>query len=83
MRRHPLLPRIGAVLGGLIVLAGLVALARYRPPLPHISSITGPFTATALRDLLLGLAWLLSKLLLIDRIYAHGLDHPVLIGRIG
>jgi DNA-binding SARP family transcriptional activator len=59
-RRHPLLARIAATAGVLLALAALVALGLFRPPLPHVASITGPLTTTAIRDGALCVAWLLT-----------------------
>jgi DNA-binding SARP family transcriptional activator len=59
-RRHPHLPRVAAAGGVLLALGALAALGRFRPPLPHISSLTGPLTSTAVQDGVLCLAWLLS-----------------------
>lgn len=58
--RHPLLPRIAATVGVLLTLAALLALARFRPPLPHISSLLGPLTSATVRDGLLCIIWLIS-----------------------
>lgn len=58
--RHPHLPRIIAGVGVLLALAALGALWRYRPPLPHISSFTGPLTSKAVQDGVICLAWLLT-----------------------
>jgi DNA-binding SARP family transcriptional activator len=59
-RWHPLLVKLGAAAGGLLALAALVALWRYRPPLPHVASLTASLTLTALRDGALCVAWLLA-----------------------
>lgn len=60
LRRHPFLPRLVAAVGLLLAVAGLVALGRYRPPLPHLASLTGPLTSTTLRNGALCVAWLLA-----------------------
>lgn len=60
MRRRALLPRIGAASGALLALAALATLSVFRPALPHVPSLTGPVTATAVQQVALCLAWLLA-----------------------
>jgi len=55
-----LLPRIGAAAGALLALAALAKLSVSRPALPHVPSLTGPVTATAVQEVALCLAWLLA-----------------------
>lgn len=66
MRRwhHPVLPRIGAAVGVLVILAAATVLWHFRPSLPHISLSTPP-TTTALRQGLLCVVWLLALYLLL------------------
>jgi hypothetical protein len=59
-RRHPHLPRIAAAGGVLLALGALAILGRFRPPLPHIASLTGSLTSAAVQDGVLCLVWLLS-----------------------
>lgn len=59
-RRHPHLPRVAAAAGVLLALGALAVLGRFRPPLPHIASLTGPLTSAAVQDGVLCLVWLLS-----------------------
>jgi len=75
-RRHPVLPRVAAAVGVVVILAAAAALWHFRPSLPHITFAT-PVTTAIIRQGLLCVIWLLASYILFTMLIraAHVLIH--------
>jgi DNA-binding SARP family transcriptional activator len=75
-RRHPVLPRVAAAVGVVVIFAAAAALWHFRPSLPHITFAT-PVTTAIIRQGLLWVIWLLAFYILLTMLIraAHVIVH--------